>query len=571
MAGMTNGAGGNEAHAKEHRDPLLPRRAHQSGSHLINTIALEDDDDNGEDLVDVSSALYSLGSPPPPRFPSLFVCPAPLTWFIIIFVALAVSILLFVPAVKKAVLDDYFGITVKRFFQIWSLPLIAIGFTYVHIYLALAMTFYPVSYKGCCRIPGTNLGCGWQGIVPFKSVKMAQMAVDLMTKKLINVEEIFRRINPADVRAKLSLSLQQSCAPLIDDLGKKYAASIWTALSPNVKQDIIYKMSRNTPDVVVQYLEELQKPGVLTDCLDVEHLVTDKLEKDKDLLSQIFIRCGHQELAFIRDCGAWLGGLFGITQAIIYIYYDEWWVLPTAGFIVGCITNWVALLIIFAPVDPIYIPIPWPKCWAFGCCKRSTKMYNTVCHDHVHRQTIGTKLGLAEITLHGLFTARQAEVAAEYGVVGSEHLLNARSVVHELFTGPRKQKLFDQMVSLIDRHVEKMITDLTSTKFLFNGTMTPLIKPEAIIGKAMMFEVKNDIIAYCMEYLPVWLSNNEILILFDEQLDAKNILREKMSGIPSSQFEGTLHPVFQEDEWLLVLLGGLLGAMIGTFQEVCIN
>ena len=51
------------------------------------------------------------------------------------------------------------------------------------------MTFYPLEYTGCCQIPGTNTGLGWQGIIPNKGIKMATTAVQLMTSKLLKVTQ----------------------------------------------------------------------------------------------------------------------------------------------------------------------------------------------------------------------------------------------------------------------------------------------------------------------------------------------------------------------------------------------
>lgn len=523
------------------------------------------------DVVDVSSPLHSLGAEPAPSFPPLFFVPNIVISILIGLFIITVSLLIWVKPISQRVLNDWLGISVCQMVEIGSLPVISIVFTYFHIFAALWLTFYPINYVGILQIPGTNMGLGWQGIVPFKCVEMAKMAVDMMTKKLINIEEIFRLIKPSDVRDKLSVTLQQSCAPLIDTLGSKYAPTIWNSLPPDVKEDLTYRLSKSTPDVVVKYLEELQKPGVLTKCLDVEHLVTTRLMNDRDLLNQIFIRCGHAELAFIRDCGAYLGGFFGIIQAIIYCYYDDHWVLPVAGFIVGCITNWVALFMIFAPIDPVYIPLPWPSCLAFGPCKRKRKLYNAVCHEHVYRETCGSKLGLAELTFHGLFLSRQTQVSEQYGIVASEHLLNARAVLHELMTGPNKQLLFNQMVKHIQDHVDTMLSDLTSSTFSFQGKLTTLLTPEFLLGESMMTNIRNDIIAYSMSNLPHWLCNDEILILFDRSLDARNVLAEKMNAVPSSEFEGVLHPVFQSDEKKLVILGGLLGAVIGLIQTYLIN
>lgn len=44
------------------------------------------------------------------------------------------------------------------------------------------------------------------------------------------------------------------------------------------------------------------------------------------------------------------------------------------------------------------------------------------------------------------------------------------------------------------------------------------------------------------------------------------IIREKMAALPSKEFEGVLHPAFEEDEIQLIILGGLLGAIVGAMQ-----
>jgi uncharacterized membrane protein YheB (UPF0754 family) len=54
----------------------------------------------------------------------------------------------------------------------------------------------------------------------------------------------------------------------------------------------------------------------------------------------------------------------------------------------------------------------------------------------------------------------------------------------------------------------------------------------------------------------------------DEALDVENLLVEKMSGLSSVDFEGMLHPVFQEDEIILIAMGGFLGVVIGAVQQV---
>lgn len=107
-----------------------------------------------------------------------------------------------------------------------------VPFTYFHIWLALWMTFYPVFFVGCWRIPGTNIGFpfGWQGIVPFKSVKMAKMAVDMITNKLITVKEVFLRLDPDKCAEILQPHIAAEMERVIQEVLSEEAPRLWGVL-----------------------------------------------------------------------------------------------------------------------------------------------------------------------------------------------------------------------------------------------------------------------------------------------------------------------------------------------------
>jgi len=46
----------------------------------------------------------------------------------------------------------------------------------------------------------------------------------------------------------------------------------------------------------------------------------------------------------------------------------------------------------------------------------------------------------------------------------------------------------------------------------------------------------------------------------------EKILSDRMQELSSSEFQDLLRPAFQEDEWILILVGGALGAVAGFFQ-----
>ena len=53
---------------------------------------------------------------------------------------------------------------------------------------------------------------------------------------------------------------------------------------------------------------------------------------------------------------------------------------------------------------------------------------------------------------------------------------------------------------------------------------------------------------------------------FDEALDLEETLKQKMQQLSGQEFEGVLHPVFQEDELTLILVGAFLGMVAGFAQ-----
>eukprot|EP00483_Globobulimina_turgida_P005824 UN05834 len=105
----------------------------------------------------------------------------------------------------------------------------------------------------------------------------------------------------------------------------------------------------------------------IEEMFDLTLFITSALRNDKQLLSQIFIKCGRKELIFIRNFGAVMGLLFGLTQMFANIYfsgniYFNHLMLPISGFILGFITNCIALKLIFRPIEAITCgPIKNPR------------------------------------------------------------------------------------------------------------------------------------------------------------------------------------------------------------------
>ena len=90
--------------------------------------------------------------------------------------------------------------------------------------LALKMTFYPVEFIGFTFKGFKAIGwngfppIGWQGIIPSKAEVMAGKATDMITTKLIDVEDQFSRIDPAIVAKEMEPSMLRLARDITNDL-----------------------------------------------------------------------------------------------------------------------------------------------------------------------------------------------------------------------------------------------------------------------------------------------------------------------------------------------------------------
>lgn len=444
--------------------------------------------------------------PPMIEFPSVLV----LTGITIIVI---VAILCFT-VLKKSL--EGANISSQELLKYGSIPLVSIVFTYIHIWIALWMTFYPVEFTGCLRIPGTNVGLGWQGIVPFKAEKMARLSVEIMTKQLIQVQEIFSRIDPSKVVEELEPALFNTIQTVVESMALKYNPELWALLPSKVKEEIIEKVKEEAPVHIEALMDEIRNN--IEDVFDIEDMVVSKMCKDKQLMINIFITCGYNELAFIRNSGVYMGGIFGLLQMGLWFFYsDRIVVFPVIGLVVGTITNWLALKMIFEPIEPKKV-----------CC----------------------------FTLHGLFLRRQHEVAEVYGRLVASEVLNSRNMMDAILKGPQSDRLFE----LVYDNVQEAVNAATAKadKLINLG-----------LGKSMYANIKSDITNHIVNVFPD--SLRQIEDYATEAMDLEVTLRDKMRELTSAEFENLLHPVFEEDEWKLVLMGGILGLAIGFFQAFTIN
>jgi len=391
-----------------------------------------------------------------------------------------------------------------------SIPVVSTVFTYIHIWAALYMTFYPLTYRGCCQIPGTNAGLGWQGIVPSKIETMARTAVHLMTHKVANLRDVMSRVDPAMVAQELEPVLQGTLRQIIEEVAMQEEPELWKILPEAVKQELVEKARADSPRVVVELMTEMKEN--VDQVFDLSDMVVNSFMRNPGLLNHMFISCGYAELLFIRNCGAYMGILFGIIQLALWTVYAAGWMLPAFGLVAGCVSNWIALKMIFEPVEARYV--------------------------------CGFKI-------QGLFLQRQDAVSAEYARIVSIHVLSARYLIPAILSGPCSGALFQ----LVHEHLARAYDNYT-------GMSKHAIR--LVVGTERYNECRQLVNERIVRELPELGRHLERPL--DSAMNLEELFSSRMAALPSLDFEQLLHPVFQEDEWKLVLMGGVLGIVVGCLQ-----
>lgn len=408
--------------------------------------------------------------------------------------------------------------------QYASIPIISALVGFFTNWIALKMTFYPTYFFGVkifgkySRCHDQPAGCiGWQGIIPTKAAKMAAQSVDLMTEKVFDITEIFERIEPEQAAIHLKAGFELAVGGIISELSDKYIISQktdWKAAEAVIKKQVTNWALQELPVFSQGFMKDLVQN--LDDVYDLKDMCVTEMSSNPQLLNDIFENVGRKELIFIRNSGAYFGFVFGVVQLIVWFFFPLDFILPLFGFLVGYATNAIALKMIFSPVNPRVLNI---------CGKK--------------------------IVIQGLFLKRQKEASISFArrIVGT--VLHSENIWKHMLNGPKS----GEFKKLLDKHVDA-----------FTDQMVGYSKPLVIIylGEEKFKEMKGLVRELSQQQI-------EKIIEFmheytDEALDLENEIATKMAALPSQDFEQVLHPVFEEDEIKLILVGALLGLVVGFFQ-----
>ncbi len=371
--------------------------------------------------------------------------------------------------------------------------------------VAVRMLFHPLKRVGWRRL-------SWQGILPANAERMATICVRLMTSRLLDMQALFERIQPARISALLSPTLEKHAEEIVEKVLARRFPKLWEALPERVRTKAREGLRAEVPTVVSKLMTDLRED--LGRYIDIEALVVQSFVGNRALLNELFWNCGRKEFLFIARSGLLFGGLFGMVQAAVWLLVQPDWFLPVTGLLVGWATNWLALKMIFEPLEPRkWGPIRW----------------------------------------QGLFLRRQNEVSSAYASFFAENILTADALVRAVVRGPAA----DRVVELLQRYVSQAVDHAS-------GAARPLV--QLSVGTDEWLALKGEVSEQLADLVPREL--DRVHDYAEEALDLETELRENLRSLPPAEFEQVLRPIFRMDEDTLIAVGAALGGVAGVLQWV---
>jgi uncharacterized membrane protein YheB (UPF0754 family) len=389
------------------------------------------------------------------------------------------------------------------------------------------MLFYPIRFRGITfpglarfahvlprriqQIPGVMKGgIGWQGIIPSRAAKMGSIAVDKGIAKIGSPSDFYQQLEPERIAEQILDSARGDIREVVEQVMQREHPQLWNDVPGRVRDAVQARVQSQLPEIVGEVTDQL---GTHIDqLLDVKLMVIRHIEANPELANRIFLEVGRKELRFIINFGFFFGFLLGVPLVFITHALPYWWVLPIGGVIIGYVTNWMALWMIFEPTEP-------------------------------HR--------IGPFKLHGLFLRRQPEVAGVYGEIIAEDIVTANNIGDELLHGRRadrtRRMIEDAMRPAIDRSV---------------GAAQTAVR--MVVGSDRYDAIREGLASEAVEYTVTPLSDPE----FNRRQSARvrALITERMRELPYPDFAELLRSGMREDEWLLLLHGAVLGFVAGCLH-----
>jgi uncharacterized membrane protein YheB (UPF0754 family) len=179
---------------------------------------------------------------------------------------------------------------------------------------------------------------------------MGSLAVDVGIAKLGTPSEFWAQLEPKKMAHRIVEATRDDMRGTVDRIMTREHPRLWADLPAPVRETVYARVLAQLPAIVSDLTDRIG--ANLDQLLDIKLMVIRRFEQQPELANRVFLDIGGRELRFIKDFGFYFGFLLGIPVAALTHFVTYWWLLPILGVIIGYVTNWVALWMIYEPRDP---------------------------------------------------------------------------------------------------------------------------------------------------------------------------------------------------------------------------
>ena len=414
------------------------------------------------------------------------------------------------------------------FWAVLSIIPVTAFVTWAHVWMALKMVFYPINFWGFYLGP---IPIGWQGIVPRKAGRISGIITDNTLSKLGSLQEFLEAMDPADMARIIGEQVGFELEHLIDEVMQDRNAVLWENLPYSIKRRIYAQAHKQLPVVLHDLVTELTLN--VESLVNMREMVVRQMEGDRLLMVRMFLKVGQKEINFIWHISALIGMFFGIFQMIVWFVVPWHWTVPFWASIWGFLTNWIAIWMVFNPVEPHYIRYPQ----LFRLTKDRKFPW------------IVPVLRIGRYNMQGAFMKRQDEVSDVFARVVTEDLITLKSIMTEMMYGTRREKTR----RIVKRHINEIME-------------TPLVRTslQLSLGPKEYARLKTDLIDRSIEITMVPVCDPAFNASRAQKI--YQMFRDRIRELTPKEFQNLLRPAFQEDEWILIVLGGVTGFFAGLIH-----
>ena len=374
--------------------------------------------------------------------------------------------------------------------------------------VAVKMIFRPVER---IRILGP---LGWQGVLPRHAPRFARDVANMIAEEFFTLRDLAGQVDAAHIHGKLAplvhRTIDAGIARFTDELPEEVKESgiVSEGVVAVVKKQFLDEVDRLVPeirDLVAQRMDSL---------VDLRDEVVKNLTgANVARLEELMLTVVGKEFRWIEYYGGILGAAFGLVQVgLLSLGVTTLWLNPVIGAVVGLATNWIAIVMLFAPRHP---------------------------------------LDLGVVTLQGVFPGRQREIAVTLARVVDREMMKFGELLDLMLARGFGEELRRFVAGRLNGFIKERLQML----------LTILAAADVEVS---VERITDDILELAAAELPGMLA--EVKELAESQIDVIGLVQSSLEDMDKMRFEQILRGLVKQDEPILIGYGGLLGGIIGLVQ-----